>query len=81
LPDKKSCKKLKTLYDSLEPFENLTKKLQKDNMTLKDVRGYFDGVLIKYPQLETKLGNRAKFINNPFFEDGIVKIQNGLESD
>ena len=81
MPDKRENKKFKKLFHSLEPFERLTKRLQNDNITMRKVRGYFDDVIVKHPELVSKLGTRAEFINNPHFEDGIVKIQNGMEKN
>ena len=66
---------------SFEPFERLLKRLQNDNITMRKIRGYFDDVIVKHPELVCKLGTRAKFINNQHFEDGIVKIQNGMEKN
>jgi len=34
---------------------------------MRKLRGYFDNVMAKHPELVSKLGTKAELINNPHF--------------
>ena len=50
MPNKRDNKRFKKLFNSLEPFERLTKRLQNDNLTIRTLRAFFDDIITKHPQ-------------------------------
>ena len=57
-------------------MDSVTKFLQRENVTLLDVRVLFDSVISKYPQLDN-LSDHSPFIHSKVFETALVKIQDG----
>jgi hypothetical protein len=66
-----------SLIEELNDLNSVTLELQRDDITISEVRGIFDYVLEKYPMLYDKLSPCADIILDKHFETGIVKIQQG----
>ena len=63
----------------LKDFESVAKALQLEESTVSLARSMFDKVLEKYPNpvIEERLRADASIVQNPNFETGIAKIQDG----
>ena len=75
---------LNSLFDDLGHFESVSKALQGSGLnsrTLYEARELFDNLLedfgTKYPLSQLKAN--SVLVNNPNFENGIIKIQGGRE--
>ncbi|GMF63906.1 unnamed protein product [Phytophthora fragariaefolia] len=65
------------LEKDLIKFEGVTQALQKSTLTMSAVRRLFDQVVKEYPALKSRLGATAQIVNNPYLEQGLVKLQRG----
>jgi hypothetical protein len=61
----------------LKDIESVTKSLQKDDITLFNVRDLFDAISDTYPSCAEKLAPDAQIVEDNRFESGIVKAQQG----
>ena len=59
-------------------FEALQKK---DDYTLSEVRVLFDTLIEKVPELSRYLQENANIVHNRHFENGVVKVLDGLEAE
>ncbi|RHZ18021.1 hypothetical protein DYB31_006517 [Aphanomyces astaci] len=66
------------LLGQLENFDTVTLALQRDTMSLYDVRILFETVMEDYPQAAHYLSRSANIVQQPNFENGVCKIQNPL---
>jgi hypothetical protein len=82
LPSYADNRKLSELAEELKNYRECSLALQSDAhlMNLYEVRGLFDKLCEKYPVVERTLGRRSQLIQDPVFENAVVKIQGGLES-
>jgi len=60
----------------LDDLQSVTEKLQSDIIDLADARALFDAVLEKFPVMTQYLAPAADIVNNPNFENAIVKVLN-----
>ncbi|OWZ10706.1 hypothetical protein PHMEG_00016401 [Phytophthora megakarya] len=73
-------KRLLSLLKSLKKVESVAKVLQGKDVTLLDVRVWFDGLIAIKPHFAHFLGPRADIVPNPDFEAGCVRILDGKAS-
>jgi hypothetical protein len=90
IPSDEEHERIVTLIEYLKVFESVSKALQcggTDRKSLADARALFDGLCAHFdtiddPDIDTSLQHLRKgagIVNNPHFENGIVKIQIGNE--
>ncbi len=77
VPTYREQKHMDSLCAKLQDLDSVTKALQRDSLTISEVRELFDAVIEKFPHTETRLSSNAKIVRDPAFETGIVKIQEG----
>lgn len=70
-----------TLSKTLEELNSVTIMLQKEDIDMSDVRYLFDNIIESYPELNSHCGKNASIIHSVDFENTIVKILDGKESD
>lgn len=70
-----SERKVDNLIRKLRELDEVTKKLQRADCTIRVARAYFDTVLEDYPTLSDRLDPDARIVLNPQFESGLLKIQ------
>eukprot|EP00644_Phytophthora_capsici_P016209 jgi/Phyca11/115295/e_gw1.28.544.1 len=70
LPRASAHRKIERLYEELRALESVTKKLQSEDTTMADVRVLFDGVLQRYPSMDTHLSKETHIVHSPDFENG-----------
>ncbi|KAH9105524.1 hypothetical protein LEN26_014735 [Aphanomyces euteiches] len=75
LPTKPQDDALFKLYSDLSLLDDVTFKLQKEKITMKDVRSCFDKILDMFPEMSGKVPAYADILQCPDFESAIVKIQ------
>ena len=76
-----SCVEIKTLttaFTHLKQFDQVTVALQKEGITLLEVREIFDQVLEDHPTLDFYLAEEAAIIHDKAFEKAILKIHRGI---
>ncbi|OWZ15590.1 hypothetical protein PHMEG_00010740 [Phytophthora megakarya] len=85
LPTPREKIKIKALFEDLKKFQSVNMELQHSNgVQLKDVRILFDKLLETFEtegNCSKHLTTTAKVVTSPSFENGIVKIQSGLECE
>ncbi|ETI54594.1 hypothetical protein F443_02618 [Phytophthora nicotianae P1569] len=69
-------RKLLALFEHIKTFENVCKRLQRDETNMADVRLLFDSLVGKYPVMGEHLKSAAKIAHTPAFEAGVVKVIN-----
>jgi hypothetical protein len=62
------------LQKHLQIFQDVTKQLQKSDLTLIDCRLIFDEILFRYPSMASTLSKDAHIIKFKDFENGICKV-------
>ncbi|ETV84120.1 hypothetical protein H257_03430 [Aphanomyces astaci] len=62
------------LLAQLENFDTVTLALQRDTMSLSDVRILFDTVMEDYPQVVHYLSPSATIVQQPNFENGCLRV-------
>ncbi|KAE9262998.1 hypothetical protein PF008_g32470, partial [Phytophthora fragariae] len=77
LPAPASNKRLRALLNDLKKIESVSKALQGANVSLLDVRVWFDGLIAIKPHYATYLGPRADIVHSPDFESGCVRVLGG----
>lgn len=77
IPSGSEVIKLQKLMEDLEALDPVTKKLQDSSCTMLEVRRIFDILLQRYPIMERYLSANAAIIQSPYFESGLVKVQDG----
>ncbi|KUF88926.1 Glycerol kinase [Phytophthora nicotianae] len=70
-------RRLKELYADLKDFESVSKALQGENMSLLDVRVWFDGLIEAQPAFAAYITPRANIVHSPDFESGCVRVLKG----
>jgi hypothetical protein len=65
---------LQEVMKDLEEFEVATKLLQDSKRTLLEVRGIFDSLLEKYPDMGYYISSDSTFVHSLEFENGLVKV-------
>ncbi|KAL4165732.1 hypothetical protein KRP22_014442 [Phytophthora ramorum] len=80
LPAPASNKRLRALLNDLKKIESVSKALQADNVSLLDVRVWFDGLIAIKSHYATYLGPRANIVHSPDFESGCVRVLEGKAS-
>ena len=58
-------------------IDSVTTILQFRSTSMNDVRALFDGLMALHPQMEVNLSPRAHVVENPDFENAVVKLQRG----
>ncbi len=59
---------------SLSKFNQITGMLQRDGISLVEVRQIFDAVLVDYPYLDHHLGDKASIVEGPAFKNAVMRI-------
>ncbi|KAE8910173.1 hypothetical protein PF003_g6309 [Phytophthora fragariae] len=77
LPAPASNKRLRALLNDLKKIESVSKALQGANVSLLDVRVWFDGLIAIKPHYATYLGPRADIVHSPDFKSGSVRVLGG----
>ncbi|POM60379.1 LOW QUALITY PROTEIN: hypothetical protein PHPALM_30778 [Phytophthora palmivora] len=77
LPSPASNKPFRALLNDLKKIESVPKALQADNVSLRDVRVWFDGLIAIKPHYATYLGPRANIVPSPDFESVCVRVLEG----
>ncbi len=75
LPTPHEEKHIDSLCNKFAELNNVTKALQRSNITMSEVRSLFDQVIEEFPITEFRLGPKAKTVHQPEFEWAIIKIQ------
>lgn len=66
------------MLSNLKDLHYVALSLQKDSLTLSDVRALFDHTVETNPCTNTHLAPCAAIVSNPLLESGLVKIQSGV---
>ncbi|ETP29905.1 hypothetical protein F442_21006 [Phytophthora nicotianae P10297] len=77
LPPPAANRRLRALLKELKKVESVAKALEGAEVTLLDVRVWFDGLLTIKPQYERYIGPRAQIIHSPGFEAACVRVLGG----
>ena len=67
---------IRTILDDMNKLHSITALLQKDSITLGQVRDLFDSVIKHFPTAEKYLSQDARIIKDKEFERLICKLQN-----
>jgi hypothetical protein len=76
---KKQVAALKVLREKLDKMFLVMKALQRENITMCQVRVLFDGLLRDFPKMEHYLSPTSDFIHSATFESAVVQLQTGGE--
>ncbi|KAH9123596.1 hypothetical protein AeMF1_005451 [Aphanomyces euteiches] len=68
--------RVKALFQHLEEFETVTKKLHSDGIDIADARTLFDGTLAKYPSM-AHLDSDNAIVRYPDFDAAVIHVLNG----
>ncbi|KAE9148809.1 hypothetical protein PF005_g33563, partial [Phytophthora fragariae] len=74
LPSPACNRRLETLYAELKDIESVSKALQANDITLLDVRVWFDGLIAAHPNFADYIGPRAPIVHSPDFESDCVRV-------
>jgi hypothetical protein len=66
--------RIQSLQKHLKIFEEVTKQLQKSDITMLDCRLIFDEILSRYPEMAGTLSTEASIIKFKDFENAICKV-------
>jgi hypothetical protein len=77
MPSTRENRDIDSLLEELTELDSVTLELQRDDISLAEVRGLFDGVSEKYPLCSEKLDVNSDIVLDKHFENGVVKIQQG----
>jgi hypothetical protein len=82
-PNASSEIKIKSHLKNLEAFKSVTLSLQKEEVTLLQSHFLFQSVIAEFTNFtfEDYIGENAAIVHAPIFEDALIKIQDGRESD
>lgn len=75
VPNNRETKDLETLYDLLLDFNSVTKRFQKEDNLIADVRTILDDVIARFTSTKDRLRVDANIVLYPFFESLVAKIQ------
>jgi hypothetical protein len=84
LPTPTEVDLIEALYQKLEFIQSATVNLQKDSPAVINVsfaRALFDVIMEKHPETHRHLSKHAAVVSSPQFENGVCKLQLGLESE
>ena len=84
IPNATQKRQVESLIKVLAQIEVVNKDFQTDDatkITLSYVRTCFDGLIESFPDLSSHLATNAEVVAFPDFENAIVKIQRGNESN
>ncbi|EGZ22005.1 hypothetical protein PHYSODRAFT_251327 [Phytophthora sojae] len=70
-------RKLVALFEHLKKFENVCKRLQREDTDMGEVRLMVDSLIAEYPVMSETLKSTAKIVHTPAFESGVVKVISG----
>ena len=59
----------------MKELKSVSKELQKDQITLSEVRVLFEAVNDKYTSSANRLSTTTKLIHSPIFENEIINLQ------
>lgn len=76
MPTSREQRTIERLTAQFVDFDSVTKSLQRDDISLAEVRTLFDGMIDAYPGTKSRLSPTASIVHSPIFESGLVKIQN-----
>lgn len=74
LPTRVQHRHLEELMVQLKQMEDITKELQRQDLTLDEARDLFDGTMDLFPDMEQHLGVHAHIVEDPTFESAVVKV-------
>jgi hypothetical protein len=80
MPSAAELIRLKLLSEDMSKFQSITMQLQKEGISMYDVRILFDAVLAEYPDMAHHLSPDADVVHSPYFESGLVKLIRDGES-
>ncbi|KAF1786658.1 hypothetical protein GQ600_13833 [Phytophthora cactorum] len=81
-PTRHEENKLRALQNDLRDFISASKKLQNyDNVTLLDVRDFFDAMIERHPSVKQYLGAEAAIVKSPVFDKACVQVLLGQEAE
>ena len=72
-------REVENLNSHMSDLDSVTRALQNSEITLSQVRCLFDSVIEKFPETASYLSASSKIVQDPDFEAGIIKIQDGKE--
>ena len=75
IPAPRKERTLARVLNQFQDFDSITKALQRSNITCSEVRVLFDGMIEKYPEIQSRLSPTTNILYDVAFESGIVKIQ------
>ena len=78
LPTHVECDIMRKGFVHLEQFHQVTVMLQKEGITLLEVRDLFEEVMEDYPELGGHLSKDSKIVVNPVFEQAVLKLSKNL---
>ncbi len=76
LPRRKDDEAIEALHSILKDLESVTKELQKETVTLAQVRTIFDQAILEHPSTFERLQSNAKIVYSKLFESAYIKILN-----
>lgn len=65
------------MCDDFSALDSVTKTLQRNSITLSEVRILFDAVISKFPETSRRLSSNAPIVTNPTLESALVRVQEG----
>ena len=68
---------LSELLEHLTTLDSITKALQREDISMADVRTLFDDLVDVYPDMKQHLAVDAAIVLSPSFEKAVVKVQRG----
>lgn len=68
-------RKVDVLIKKSKELDEVTKKLQRPEASIRSARAYFDTLLEDYPRFSGRLDRDIQFIQNPHFQSELLKIQ------
>ncbi|KAG3088364.1 hypothetical protein PI125_g18379 [Phytophthora idaei] len=82
MPTRHEENKLRALQNDLRDFISASKKLQSyDNVTLLDVRDFFDAMIEHHPSVKQYSGAEAAIVKSPVFDKACVQVLLGQEAE
>ncbi len=80
MPTAEELIRVKLLSKEMSNFHSITMQLQRDGISMFDVRLLFDAVIDDHPEMSTYLSFRAGIVHSPDFETGLIKLMRDGES-
>jgi hypothetical protein len=74
MPTAEELISLQLLSKEMLKFQSVTMQLQKDGITMHEVRVLFDAIIEEHPNLSHHLSSNADIVHSPHFESGLVKV-------